>query len=291
MGIFSAAVAVQNADQPANDPPKEPVQAVGDGSPKWWKGNLHTHSLWSDGDDFPEMIADWYKQHGYHFLALSEHNVIAEGEKWVPADANPTRTRALAKYRTRFGERWVEQREKDGKKLVRLKPLSEFRSLLEEACKFLMIPAEESTHSFAKRPVHINGVNLRDVVKPIDGRDVDTCIYCAGIGEPLDLGDPSVDADVLRTNLVGVAITVAIVIPRMVARGTGHFIGLSSQADRLIDDFAPSYAASKAGMSSYLEGLALACKKRGVAITASSGPYRKRRFAWIQVAWSATQTR
>jgi|GEM_PF-6842137 len=24
---------------------------------RWWKGNLHTHSLWSDGDDFPESIA------------------------------------------------------------------------------------------------------------------------------------------------------------------------------------------------------------------------------------------
>ena len=23
--------------------------------PRWWKGNLHTHTLWSDGDDFPEM--------------------------------------------------------------------------------------------------------------------------------------------------------------------------------------------------------------------------------------------
>ena len=29
---------------------------------RWWKGNLHTHSLWSDGDDYPEMIADWYRR-------------------------------------------------------------------------------------------------------------------------------------------------------------------------------------------------------------------------------------
>ena len=29
-----------------------------DSAPRWWKGNLHTHSLWSDGDDYPEMIAD-----------------------------------------------------------------------------------------------------------------------------------------------------------------------------------------------------------------------------------------
>ncbi len=24
---------------------------------RWWKGNLHTHSLWSDGNDYPERIA------------------------------------------------------------------------------------------------------------------------------------------------------------------------------------------------------------------------------------------
>jgi len=49
----------------------------------YWKGNLHTHSLWSDGNDYPDMIADWYKTHGYQFLALTEHNLLAEGEKWV----------------------------------------------------------------------------------------------------------------------------------------------------------------------------------------------------------------
>ena len=45
----------------------------------WWKGNLHTHSLWSDGDDYQEMIVEWYKEQGYHFLALSDHNVVLEG--------------------------------------------------------------------------------------------------------------------------------------------------------------------------------------------------------------------
>jgi len=43
---------------------------------RWWRGNLHTHTLWSDGDDFPEMVADWYRGHGYHFLALSDHNTL-----------------------------------------------------------------------------------------------------------------------------------------------------------------------------------------------------------------------
>ena len=48
----------------------------GSANAHWFKGNLHTHSLWSDGDDYPEMIADWYKRSGYHFLAISDHNVL-----------------------------------------------------------------------------------------------------------------------------------------------------------------------------------------------------------------------
>ena len=50
---------------------------------QWFKGNLHTHTLWSDGNDFPEMAAKWYVDHGYNFLALTDHNILSEGEKWV----------------------------------------------------------------------------------------------------------------------------------------------------------------------------------------------------------------
>lgn len=95
----------------------------------------------------------------------------------------------------------------------------------------------------------------------------DVCVYATGIGELLELEKPSCEADVFTTNLTGLAITVEELLPRMIAGKRGHLIGISSQADRVIDRHAPSYAASKAGMSSYLEGLALACRKHGVAIT------------------------
>ena len=44
----------------------------------WFKGNTHTHTLESDGDSSPEDVATWYRNHGYHFLVLSDHNVITD---------------------------------------------------------------------------------------------------------------------------------------------------------------------------------------------------------------------
>src|SRR5687768_5000510 len=112
---------------------------------RWWKGNLHTHSLWSDGDDYPEMIADWYKKNGYHFLALSDHNILSNVEKWTLIGKAPTSEVALKKYLERFGDKWVEIRETPEKKEVRLKKLEEFRGQVEEPGKFLMIQSEEIT--------------------------------------------------------------------------------------------------------------------------------------------------
>jgi short-subunit dehydrogenase len=100
-------------------------------------------------------------------------------------------------------------------------------------------------------------------------RDVplDLCIYFVGIGEFLDLADMSGEARVIDVNLTGMVRTAAAVIPQMVSRGQGHFIGVSSMADELLSAEAPSYNASKAGFSNYLGGLALALKPRGVYVT------------------------
>src|SRR5262245_12913999 len=85
-GTLSAAAAWQAARPMADGPPGEVLPVLREAGPRYWKGNLHTHSLWSDGDDFPEMIADWYKRHGYQFLALSDHNRLSEGERWINLD-------------------------------------------------------------------------------------------------------------------------------------------------------------------------------------------------------------
>ncbi len=50
-------------------------------SKSWLKGNLHTHTTNSDGDESPEHVAEWYHDHGYDWLCLSDHNhlTILEG--------------------------------------------------------------------------------------------------------------------------------------------------------------------------------------------------------------------
>lgn len=41
---------------------------------RWYKGNLHTHTSNSDGDAPPEEVVRWYRDAGYDFLALTDHD-------------------------------------------------------------------------------------------------------------------------------------------------------------------------------------------------------------------------
>lgn len=144
---------------------------------QWFKGNTHTHSLWSDGNDFPDMIADWYKRNGYHFLVLSDHNVLSRGERWMRVATIEKRKRGLGpsvlgKYQKRFGEEWVELRKGANGQEVRLKNLDEVRAEFDEPGKFLMIEGEEITDKFEKAQIHINAVNVGEVVEPQHGDSV-----------------------------------------------------------------------------------------------------------------------
>ncbi|MEY4178144.1 MAG: hypothetical protein RLY70_1718 [Planctomycetota bacterium] len=141
---------------------------------RWQRGNLHTHSLWSDGNDFPEMIVDWYKRAGYQFLALSDHNILSTTEKWIDVDALAKRGAigGLERYQARFGNDWIETREKDGKRQVRLKTLPQFRGKFEEPGRFQLLQGEEITDHVGDLPIHINASNLMDLIRPQGGKTV-----------------------------------------------------------------------------------------------------------------------
>lgn len=139
---------------------------------RWWKGNLHTHTLWSDGDDYPEMVGAWYKTNGWNFLMLTDHNVLAEGDRWLVA-TNKGGGKTLEKYIATYGKDWVEQRTNPaGKPEVRLKTFPEFSKKLNASSQFLMIPGEEISDKYKVSPVHINFTNPRKVLKPQGGDSV-----------------------------------------------------------------------------------------------------------------------
>ena len=104
-----------------------------------------------------------------------------------------------------------------------------------------------------------------DVVVRDDAPDL--CIYFVGIGEFFDPLNMTKESKVIDVNLTGMVRTAAAVLPGMIQRGQGHFIGISSFADELTSPEAPSYFASKAGFSSYLRGLAAAVRPKGVFVT------------------------
>src|SRR5262249_32746042 len=42
------------------------------------RGNLHTHTTRSDGDRPPRDVYMWYRDHGYSFLAVTDHNARSD---------------------------------------------------------------------------------------------------------------------------------------------------------------------------------------------------------------------
>ena len=125
----------------------------GDG--KWYQGNLHTHSLWSDGNDFPELICDWYRQNNYDFLAISDHNILAEGEKWMKIGELRKRGSITAlnlyldQYKTTAQTRGNRE---DSSFEVRLTNFKDYKAMGERPGKFLIIKSEEISDQF-KMPV------------------------------------------------------------------------------------------------------------------------------------------
>ncbi len=43
----------------------------------WVKGNTHTHTNLSDGNVSPAEAVQWYREHGYQFLVLTDHDRMA----------------------------------------------------------------------------------------------------------------------------------------------------------------------------------------------------------------------
>jgi hypothetical protein len=148
---------------------------------RWWKGNTHTHTLWSDGDALPDVVMAWYRQRDYHFLALTDHNVLQQGDTWFPiSERSGSRLRpeqveaAEADLEVTF-----EQRAKGEGQDLRLSRLEELRTRFAEPGRFLVLPGEEVTSSWRSpgkdgrgHPIHVNALGLTRPLPPQQGDSV-----------------------------------------------------------------------------------------------------------------------
>jgi hypothetical protein len=147
------------------------VLEAGNGA-QWYRGNLHTHSLWSDGDDYLEMIALWYRDHDYDFLGFTDHNVLAKSQRWIDVEKNKGGRKAFDKLKKQFPQKWVDERIVSDRQQVRLKTFDEVRSRIGVPGKFLLIQGEEVTDRFKNLPIHMNVTNIKSLIPPLHGESV-----------------------------------------------------------------------------------------------------------------------
>ena len=131
--------------------------------------------------------------------------------------------------------------------------------------------AKGATVAFADADV-TDGPALLAAIRRVEAEvgPTEVVVACAGIGAltplPPDLAIDGLRA-MLEVNVVGVARTIEAVLPGMIARGGGHVVGVASVAGFRGLPWMVAYSASKAAVSTFLEGLRPALRRRGVTIT------------------------
>ncbi|MGI6460266.1 MAG: hypothetical protein ACOX5J_09250 [Candidatus Hydrogenedentales bacterium] len=143
---------------------------------QWFRGQLHTHTYWSDGRAFPEQAIEAYKERGYHFLSLTDHNRFESNtDHWCKlADEEggwpPQVTHEMFDaYLQSCGEEWVEMRTEGNDTYVRIKTYAEVKPRYEEPGQFLLLPGVEITQSLNGLAIHQNYINIPVVLPCVAG--------------------------------------------------------------------------------------------------------------------------
>ncbi len=165
----------------------QPPSPAKDGG-EWKKGALHTHTLWSDGRSLPEIALRTYRELGYDFVCLSDHNVFQEDPQvwrtvepeegpWPPSLSRREYERSRAMLPGGLDEKTVSF-----KTFVRLRTFRELRKMFAEPGRFLLIPGEEITVMGLRfsgdeiRDIHLNVFNLEKQFPPLSGKSAEETI-------------------------------------------------------------------------------------------------------------------
>jgi short-subunit dehydrogenase len=110
-----------------------------------------------------------------------------------------------------------------------------------------------------------------DAIREVAGKlgPVDLLIANAGVGAPTLLSPMNVgDVEkMFRVNVLGVVYAIEAVLPQMLQRRKGHLAAVSSMAAYKGLPGESAYSSSKAAVNTYMEGLRIQLRDRGIAVT------------------------
>lgn len=142
------------------------------GKKRWYKGNMHCHTYWSDGRAFPDQAIRSYRDAGYDFCAVTDHNRMGEDRDfWRKVEAKETGwpptlcRRNFDIYMKEFP--WAQSRERNGVTEVRLQTLTELIERYAKPGEFLVMRGVEITRCRGGRHMHMNYVNLDQIPSDI----------------------------------------------------------------------------------------------------------------------------
>jgi short-subunit dehydrogenase len=136
-------------------------------------------------------------------------------------------------------------------------------NLLDELARELSSPVWTRTLDLARTDEAMSG--LCDLIAEM--KDVELFVISAGIGflNPELKWEP--ERATIAVNVAGFAAAANVAVEHLRRRGGGHLVGISSLAALRGSPAAPAYAASKAFVSNYLEGLRLMLRREKLPIT------------------------
>ena len=146
------------------------AQAAPTGGKRFYKGQFHTHTYWSDGSAFPEQAIQFYRETGYNFLGLSDHNVYAEGRRVKKVGKGKGRVNQdiFNAYRRAFPQSAQSETAADGTVEAVVQTYAKMREIFEKPGEFLLLDAVEATtrtydDDGVEHQVHMNYLNVPGV--------------------------------------------------------------------------------------------------------------------------------
>ncbi len=130
----------------------------------WHRGNLHMHSTWSDGNVMPEDAVGWYRDHGYQFVCLSDHQILQlETNAWLEVGSKKL-SPATADAYLKAHPASAEVKRTGNRATLRLKTIWELKKMFDRPESFLMVPGHELNRVVSGLQVHMNAINVQDTI-------------------------------------------------------------------------------------------------------------------------------